>query len=189
MSGTTQWPYNDRVKPSDIRIELLRQHEELRARMRVLRGVTERCLAGEDAHAGRLQDGHRLVRLLETEDDRRLARAGGRPEVVHVLDPEARFVDDPQDRREAAGLVLHFDGDYVGRPGDQAGILQDLPGLLRIADDEAQDPELSRVREGHRHQVDPGRRQDLAGLAELTRPVLQEERKLLEFHGSSLRGR
>jgi hemerythrin len=51
MSATTRWPYNDRVKPSDIRIELLRQHEDLRARMRVLRAVTERCLAGEDGHA------------------------------------------------------------------------------------------------------------------------------------------
>ncbi len=36
------------MKPSDIRSELLRQHEDLRARMRVTRAVAERCLAGED---------------------------------------------------------------------------------------------------------------------------------------------
>ncbi len=51
MSATTRSPYNEQVNPSDIRIELLRQHEDLRARMRVLRAVTERCLAGEGAHA------------------------------------------------------------------------------------------------------------------------------------------
>lgn len=39
------------MKRSDIRNELLKQHEGLRARIRVLRGVAERCLAGEDAHA------------------------------------------------------------------------------------------------------------------------------------------
>ncbi len=38
------------MNPSDIRTELLRQHEDLRARIRVLRAVTERCLAGENAH-------------------------------------------------------------------------------------------------------------------------------------------
>jgi hemerythrin len=39
------------MKRSDIRNELLKQHEGLRARIRLLRGVTERCLAGEDALA------------------------------------------------------------------------------------------------------------------------------------------
>ena len=36
------------MKPSDIRSELLRQHDDLRARMRVTRAVAERALAGED---------------------------------------------------------------------------------------------------------------------------------------------
>ena len=35
---------------SDIRNELLKQHENLRARIRVLRAVAERCRAGEDVH-------------------------------------------------------------------------------------------------------------------------------------------
>lgn len=39
------------MKRSDIRNELLKQHQSLLARIRVLRGVAERCLAGEDAHA------------------------------------------------------------------------------------------------------------------------------------------
>ena len=38
------------MNPSDIRAELLRQHDDLRARIRILRAVTERCLAGENAH-------------------------------------------------------------------------------------------------------------------------------------------
>ncbi len=37
------------MKRSDIRNELLKQHEGLRARIRLLRATTERCLAGEDA--------------------------------------------------------------------------------------------------------------------------------------------
>ncbi|HSQ65469.1 MAG TPA: hemerythrin domain-containing protein [Polyangiaceae bacterium] len=36
------------MKPSDIRSELLRQHDDLRTRIRVTRAVAERCLAGED---------------------------------------------------------------------------------------------------------------------------------------------
>jgi hemerythrin len=41
-------PKRQSVKPSVIRSELLRQHDDLRARMRVTRAVAERCLAGED---------------------------------------------------------------------------------------------------------------------------------------------
>lgn len=37
------------MKPSDIRAELLAQHDDLRERIRVTRGVAERCLTGEDA--------------------------------------------------------------------------------------------------------------------------------------------
>ena len=37
------------MKPSTIRAELLRQHEDLRARIRVTRAVAKRCLRGEDA--------------------------------------------------------------------------------------------------------------------------------------------
>lgn len=37
------------MKPSDIRTELLLQHETLRDRIRVARAVAERCVAGEEA--------------------------------------------------------------------------------------------------------------------------------------------
>jgi len=36
------------MKPSTIRAELLRQHDDLRARIRVIRAVAERSLHGED---------------------------------------------------------------------------------------------------------------------------------------------
>jgi hemerythrin len=43
------------MKPSDIRTELLLQHETIRERITATRAVAERCLAGEDARAELLQ--------------------------------------------------------------------------------------------------------------------------------------
>ena len=84
-------------------------------------------------------------------------------------------VEDFEDLGEAAGCVIDLDGDDIGDLDGELMGLQDVAGLLPVADEETEHAEELRVAEGERGDVDAVRGQDLQRLVDGAGLVFDEK--------------
>ncbi len=134
-----------------------------------------------DAGRAQMLDGH--IGTVEPENQDRPVFPPER-EGVHIFDIHAARLERFQQAGQAAGTVLHFHGHHLGHVDHVAGLPQQFPAFLPIGNNQPQDSELLRVRQGQGADVDPRAGQQAAGFHGLARTVFQEKGELMDCHGS-----
>ena len=88
--------------------------------------------------------------------------------------------------RQPARPVRDLDRNHLRNGRDVARLAQHLRARLPVGQNQPQDAELLGIRQHQGAYIDSGTGQHPAGLDHLARDVLQEQRQLVNFHGSAL---
>ena len=101
---------------------------------------------------------------------------------VHVFHRHFGLGEDSQHRSEAAGTVVNDRGNDVTLLNHKGVVPEDLVGLIRVVDDQAENAKVGGVRQGQGAHINAVVPQNLGDLHQLAGHVFHKDRDLFDKH-------